>query len=248
MVELVKEFASGIYNLLLGMVTTSKHLTRHAITIQYPKERWDIPARSRGMVVLLTDHETGKLNCTSCLLCEKACPSGAIDIKVFKDENKKRHLQEFVVDFHKCCLCGLCEESCNFAAIKMATTYEYPEWDKAKLIYDKDMLAKAGYDVPYEKPVRKKAASPPSKKAASPPAEIKANTAPTSESAPEASASPVASAPAQEEKPKADPKAEPKPTENSEMASPPSGTEVPSAPSETDKSAPTETDNSEDKN
>ncbi len=240
MVELVKEFASGIYNLLLGMVTTSKHLTRHAITIQYPKERWDIPARSRGMVVLLTDHETGKLNCTSCLLCEKACPSGAIDIEVFKDENKKRHLQGFVVDFHKCCLCGLCEESCNFAAIKMATTYEYPEWDKAKLIYDKDMLAKAGYDVPYEKPVRKKKASPPSKKAASPPAEIKANTAPTSESAPEPAPTP-------------EPNAETTPANSPEAASPSPAPESkeeakPIDTSETDKSAPTETDNSEDKN
>lgn len=208
MVQLVKEFASGIYNLLLGMVTTSKHLTRHAITIQYPKERWEIPARSRGMVVLLTDHETGKLNCTSCLLCEKACPSGAIDIEVIKDEKKKRHLQEFVVDFQKCCLCGLCEESCNFAAIKMATTYEYPEWDKAKLVYNKDMLAKAGYDVPYEKPVRKKVTSSPSK--------VK----PSATSSPSTTEVPASSAPSPASTPEASPT--PAPAPNSEATSPPS--------------------------
>jgi NADH-quinone oxidoreductase subunit I len=156
MAQLVKQFASGIYNLILGLFTTSKHLSRHAITIQYPKERWTMPERSRGMVVLLTDHETGKLNCTACLLCMRACPSGAIDIEIRKDEKKKRHLVEFKVDYNICCFCGLCEESCNFAAIKMATKYEFPEFDKANLVYDSKKLAEMGLDVPYEKPVRKK--------------------------------------------------------------------------------------------
>jgi NADH-quinone oxidoreductase subunit I len=155
-VEVVKQFASGIYNLLLGMVTSGKHLTRHAITVQYPKERWEVPARSRGMVVLLTDHETGQLNCTACLLCMRACPAGAIDIVVEKDEKGKRHLKNFTVDFHLCCFCGLCEEACNFSAIKLSRKYEFPEYDKKELIYDIKKLQAAGMDVPYEKPVRKK--------------------------------------------------------------------------------------------
>ncbi len=156
MAQLVRQFASGIYNLILGLFTTTKHLGRHAITIQYPKERWDIPERSRGMVVLLTDHETGKLNCTACLLCMRACPSGAIDIEIEKDEKGKRHLVEFKVNYHICCFCGLCEESCNFAAIKLATKFEFPEFDKANLIWDSKKLAEMGFDVPYVKPVRKK--------------------------------------------------------------------------------------------
>lgn len=156
MAQLVKQFASGIYNLLLGLFTTGKHLSRHAITIQYPKERWTMPERSRGMVVLLTDHETGQLNCTACLLCMRACPTGAIDIEIRKDEKGKRHLVEFKVDYNICCFCGLCEESCNFAAIKMAPKYEFPEYDKTNLIYDSKKLAEMGFDVPYEKPVRKK--------------------------------------------------------------------------------------------
>ncbi|NMC42321.1 MAG: NADH-quinone oxidoreductase subunit I [candidate division Zixibacteria bacterium] len=156
MVEVVKQFASGIYNLLLGMFTSGKHLTRHAITVQYPKERWEVPERSRGMVVLLTDHETGRLNCTACLLCMRGCPSGAIDIEVEKDEKGKRHLKNFTVDFHLCCFCGLCEEACNFAAIKLSRKYEFPEYDKKDLIYDIQKLQAAGLDVPYEKPVRNK--------------------------------------------------------------------------------------------
>lgn len=156
MVEVVRQFASGIYNLLLGMFTSGKHLTRHAITVQYPKERWEVPERSRGMVVLLTDQETGQLNCTACLLCMRGCPSGAIDIEVEKDEKGKRHLKNFKVDFHLCCFCGLCEEACNFAAIKLSRKFEFPEYDKKDLIYDIKKLQAVGMDVPYEKPVRKK--------------------------------------------------------------------------------------------
>jgi NADH-quinone oxidoreductase subunit I len=160
MAQVVRQFIAGIYNLLLGMVTTGKHLGRHAITIQYPKERWTMPERSRGMVVLLTDHETGQLNCSVCLLCMRACPSSAITIEYEKDEKGKRHLKEFTVDYHLCCFCGLCEEACNFSAIKLAPKYEFPEFDKAKLIWNKEKLAAMGYDVPYEKPVRKKPAPP----------------------------------------------------------------------------------------
>ncbi len=226
MVELVKEFASGIYNLLLGMFTTTKHLGRHAITIQYPKERWEIPERSRGMVVLLTDHETGKLNCTGCLLCMKACPSAAIQIEVFKDENKKRHLRGFNLNYNVCCFCGLCEESCNFAAIKLATKFEFPAWDKEVLQWDINKLQEMGMDVPYEKPVKKKKKKPVAKKPAEPkpeatteapkaeekPAEPKAEAAPE---APKAEAKPAE--PKSEATPEA-PQAEAKPAEDAPEA------------------------------
>jgi NADH-quinone oxidoreductase subunit I len=161
MAGLVKQFTSGIYNLLLGLFTTGKHLGKHAITVQYPKERWDMPERSRGMVVLLTDHETGQLNCTACLLCMRACPTAAIDIEVEKDEKGKRTLKGFTVDYNLCCFCGLCEESCNFAAIKMASKYEFPEYDKANLTWDSKKLAEMGFDVPYVKPEKKKPAPKP---------------------------------------------------------------------------------------
>lgn len=161
MVGLVRQFVSGIYNLLLGLFTTGKHLGKHAITVQYPKERWTMPERSRGMVVLLTDHETGQLNCTACLLCMRACPTAAITIEVEKDEKGKRTLKGFTVDYHLCCFCGLCEEACNFAAIKMTPKYEFPEYDKSNLIWDKDKLATMGFDVPYQKPERKKPAPKP---------------------------------------------------------------------------------------
>ena len=50
-------FFKDIKNLLIGMKITSKHLTRHAVTIQYPEQRDEIPPRSRGIVVLLSDRD-----------------------------------------------------------------------------------------------------------------------------------------------------------------------------------------------
>lgn len=161
----VKQFFSGIYNLIIGLFVTGKHLGRHAITLQYPKERWTMPERSRGVVVLLSDKETGKLNCTACMLCMKACPVAAISIEREKNaETKKWEATKFVVDNTICCFCGMCEETCNFAAIKLANKYEFSSFEQSKLVYDKERLTELGLDVPYtprpkKKPVVKKPAA-----------------------------------------------------------------------------------------
>ncbi|MEW5995140.1 MAG: 4Fe-4S binding protein [Candidatus Zixiibacteriota bacterium] len=143
--------------LVTGLQITGKHLGKHAITIQYPEERWTMPERSRGIVVLLSDKETGELNCTACLLCERACPTGAIRIIAPKDEKKKRHLEDFVIDFGLCCFCGLCEEACNFSALKMAPKYEFSTHSKEDLVWDVKKLQEVGRDVPYVDTRKKKA-------------------------------------------------------------------------------------------
>ncbi|HOD65479.1 MAG TPA: NADH-quinone oxidoreductase subunit I [candidate division Zixibacteria bacterium] len=142
--------------LLQGLQIAGKHLGRHAVTIQYPEQRDEIPERSRGMVVLLSDKETGELNCTACLLCEKACPTGAITIDAPRGEDKKKQLAQFVVDHTLCCFCGMCEEACNFCAIKLAPNYEYSRRRPADLVFDIAMLQQWGKGVPYEDTRRRK--------------------------------------------------------------------------------------------
>jgi len=61
--NIIRRTADGFYNLILGMWTTIQYLFSHAITLQYPKERWPMPERSRGVVSLMSDPETGKLKC-----------------------------------------------------------------------------------------------------------------------------------------------------------------------------------------
>lgn len=151
-----------IKNLFKGMGITSKHLGKHAITIQYPEEKWTMPERSRGIVVLLSDKETGDLNCTACLLCMKACPTGAINIVAPRDEvTKKRDLKSFDIDFGLCCFCGLCEEACNFSALKMAGKYEFSTIHKEDLIWNVKKLQECGRDVDYVDTRKKKAEAKP---------------------------------------------------------------------------------------
>lgn len=155
----------GIIELIRGMTITGKYLGTHAVTLQYPEEKWDMPERSRGIVVLLSDKETGELNCTACMLCMRACPTAAITIDAPRGEDKKRQLKVFQVDNALCCFCGLCEEACNFAAIKMAPKYEFSTENKEDLVWDMHKLQEVGRDVPYEprpkkKPVPKPAPKP----------------------------------------------------------------------------------------
>ena len=149
-----------IKNLLKGLGIAGKHLGRHAVTLQYPEERMEMPERSRGIVVLLSDKETGELNCTSCELCMRACPTAAIKIVAHRDENKKKVLDEFVVDNGLCCFCGLCEEACNFSALKMATKYEFSTLDKDELVWDVNKLQQVGRDVDYVDTRKKKKPKP----------------------------------------------------------------------------------------
>ncbi|MFZ5981065.1 MAG: NuoI/complex I 23 kDa subunit family protein [Candidatus Zixiibacteriota bacterium] len=162
----MKGILTGLKNLIKGMGITSKHLGRHAVTVQYPEQRDNIPERSRGIVVLLSDKETGELNCTACMLCMRSCPTAAIRISAPRGEDKKKHLESFTVDHTICCFCGLCEQACNFSAIKMATMYEFSTWDKTDLFWDMKKLQEMGRDVPYESK-RKKPADKPDKPAPS---------------------------------------------------------------------------------
>ena len=151
----------GLVELVRGLGITGKHLGKHAVTLQYPEEKWPMPERSRGIVVLLSDKETGELNCTSCMLCMRACPTAAIFIDAPRGEDKKRQLKVFNVDNAICCFCGLCEEACNFTAIKMATMYEFSTENKDDLLWDMKKLQEMGRDVPYTPRPKKKPAPKP---------------------------------------------------------------------------------------
>ena len=154
----MKKLVDAIKNLLIGLGITAKHFPRKHITLQYPDERWPMPERSRGVVVLLSDKETGELNCTACLLCMRSCPTAAIRIEFEKDEKGKRSLKQFHVDNTLCCYCGLCEEACNFDAIKLAPKYEFATYNKEDLVWDVKKLQEMGRDVPYEVTRKKKGA------------------------------------------------------------------------------------------
>lgn len=64
-------------------------------------------------------------NCTSCMLCIRACPVWclALDahLEVTRDGGRKRstlHLDCFSIDYRTCMMCGLCVDICPFDALR----------------------------------------------------------------------------------------------------------------------------------
>ena len=90
------------------------------------------------------------------MLCMRACPTAAIFIDAPRGEDKKRQLKVFNVDLGICCFCGLCEEACNFSAIKLAPKYEFSTENKDDLMWDMNRLQEVGRDVAYEAKPKKK--------------------------------------------------------------------------------------------
>ena len=139
MIQYFKEIIVGFFSILKGLSITFKHLFRKPVTIQYPTEKWVMPARSRNML-RLTMNEQGEERCTGCTLCAKVCPVNCISMVVKAKENKKRYADEFNIDFSICMFCGLCVEACNFDAIIETDDYESSVYDRRNLLYTKKEL------------------------------------------------------------------------------------------------------------
>ena len=119
------------------------------VTVEYPKERLDLPENFRYIPFLVNDTTEDEIKCTSCGICAKVCPPQCIWIERTEDPVTKRPVPQpknFHIDATICMNCGYCAEFCPFDAIKMDHNYElsyYPADQKeARLIPDKDGLLK----------------------------------------------------------------------------------------------------------
>jgi NADH-quinone oxidoreductase subunit I len=126
----------GTWWLLVGIATTTKHLLRHAVTVQYPKERFEQWPRFRGRVALVPG-EGGGHRCTACGQCVRICPAACITLARHKEEGVKGFVvDDYVIDLGLCIYCGLCVEACTFGALEMVPEYEMSAYDKSEFIYD----------------------------------------------------------------------------------------------------------------
>lgn len=139
--------------IIRSMIIAYKNLRRPVITVQYPREKVDLPERSRWAVAMKLDEE-GQHKCTACLACEKACPDYIIEIMFTQGEDRSKHIDHWHYEVGACMMCGLCVEACPFDAIRMSHDYELARTDKDLLAVD--LLT----DVDAAKPKRKEAAVP----------------------------------------------------------------------------------------
>ncbi len=171
--------------LIKGLMVTLKHLLSPAITQQYPEEKPDLPARTRGVIALKQE------NCTVCYKCSRECPDWCIYIDAHKETHEPasggrarsvKVLDRFAIDYALCMYCGICVEACPFDALFWSPEFEYAEYDIHELIHEKERLEEWTYHVK-PPPELEVGAEPP---ADAPPAPAPAPTAPAAAAAPPA--------------------------------------------------------------
>ncbi|MEX2324208.1 MAG: NADH-quinone oxidoreductase subunit I [Nitriliruptoraceae bacterium] len=153
--------------LLKGLGVTIKHLARRPATQMYPKERPDLPPRTRGVIALMDE------NCTVCMLCARECPDWCIYIDSHKETvppakeggraRTRNVLDRFAIDFALCMYCGICVEVCPFDALWWSPEFEYAEYSVDGLLHEMDKLREWMDTVP---------PPPPLEDGAIPPAEV----------------------------------------------------------------------------
>ncbi|HEX6263557.1 MAG TPA: NADH-quinone oxidoreductase subunit I, partial [Actinomycetota bacterium] len=136
--------------LIKGLFVTLKHLLQPSITQQYPREKPELPARTRGVIALKPE------NCTVCWKCSKECPDWCIYIESHKETHEpatggrarsQKVLDRFAIDFALCMYCGICVEVCPFDALFWSPEFEYAEYDVLELLHEKDRLRDWTYKV-----------------------------------------------------------------------------------------------------
>ncbi|MSR66564.1 MAG: NADH-quinone oxidoreductase subunit I [Pedosphaera sp.] len=119
-------------------------------TMQYPEERWTVPAGYRGAPYLVSDQD-GHTKCVSCQLCEFVCPPKAIKIippgptgTTADRPNAEKMPAEFEINMLRCIFCGLCQEVCPEEAIFLQKDYSLTSQSREEMIYNKEKLLALG--------------------------------------------------------------------------------------------------------
>jgi NADH-quinone oxidoreductase subunit I len=143
--------------LLKGLGVTIRQLFTYPSTQMYPKQRPDLPPRTRGVIALMEE------NCTVCMLCSRECPDWCIYIDSHKEmvppakeggrARTRNVLDRFAIDFSLCMYCGICIEVCPFDALWWSPEFEYAEYDIRGLLHEKDKLRAWADTVPPPPPL-----------------------------------------------------------------------------------------------
>ncbi len=115
------------------------HTFRRRVTVQYPEQKFALPPRYRGRIILSRDPEGGE-RCVACYLCAVACPVDCISLQATQDESGRRYPAFFRINFSRCIFCGFCEEACPTLAIQLTPDFEMSEYRRENLVYEKEHL------------------------------------------------------------------------------------------------------------
>jgi NADH-quinone oxidoreductase subunit I len=133
-----------LWELLLGLKLTGRHLFTKKITLNYPEEKTPTSPRFRGLHALRR-YPNGEERCIACKLCEAVCPALAITIEAGpRESDGSRRTTLYDVDLFKCIYCGYCEEACPVDSIVLTNISEYHIDRRGENIMTKDKLLAIG--------------------------------------------------------------------------------------------------------
>lgn len=113
-------------------------------TLMYPMEKMELNARYRGIHKLMRLLESGNERCIGCGLCEKICVSNCIAIDTALDENGRKKVKNYSINFGRCVYCGLCADVCPEIAIVHGGEYELASEQRAYFGFKDDLLTNGG--------------------------------------------------------------------------------------------------------
>lgn len=128
-------------NILKGMGITGRHIVSKGVTLQYPEEKW-VPRKGYRGAHRLNKDEHGRPKCVACEMCSSACPAKCIHIVggVAPWDDRERYPVVFEIDMLRCIYCGMCEEACPREAIELTQVYDFAQYTREELVWDKEKL------------------------------------------------------------------------------------------------------------
>jgi len=131
--------------LFVGLGVTAKAMFKALFqddmhTVKYPFEKMPISPRYRAIHDMLRLMESGNYRCIGCGLCEKICISNCISMDTRYDEEQRKEVSEYTINFGRCIFCGYCAEVCPELAIVHGPRYENASQQRAGFSLFEDML------------------------------------------------------------------------------------------------------------
>lgn len=106
---------------------------------EYPLEKYEMSPRYRAVHKLNIMLESGNDRCIGCGLCEKICISDCIRIDSYLDENNRKAISGYSINYGRCIFCGYCAEVCPELAIVHGDDYENSSEQRAHFTVLEDL-------------------------------------------------------------------------------------------------------------
>ena len=141
----VGEVFRGAGQVVQAMAFTLKGLFTEPLTVQYPEEPIAVYPRFRARHELRR-YSNGLERCIGCMLCEAACPTGAIHVEAAENNPAhpvspgERYAHVYEVNLMRCVYCGDCETACPVEAVVLGHHFELAVSDRSGFLLTKEKL------------------------------------------------------------------------------------------------------------